>query len=138
MRRCSLHRSPMRRALDDEGGSGSVLALAIAAAMLMLFSLLLPVVTVLAVQQRAAGAADAAALAAADVAVGIRSGSPCERASTVAVANTTRLEGCVLDDTTATVRVTASVLGFVVSARATAGRPPSEKAARAGLTGGGG
>ncbi|MFM9920579.1 Rv3654c family TadE-like protein [Lacisediminihabitans sp. H27-G8] len=128
----------MTWAIEGESGSGSVLAVAIVAAMLMLFSLLLPVVTVFSVQQRAAGAADAAALAAADVAVGIRSGSPCETASTVAVANTTRLDGCLVEDTTATVRVTASVLGFVVSARATAGRPPSEIAERAGLTGGGG
>ncbi|QNE45852.1 flp pilus-assembly TadE/G-like family protein [Glaciihabitans sp. INWT7] len=123
---------------ESERGSGSVLAVAIVAAMLMLFSLLLPVVSVLSVQQRAAGAADAAALAAADVAVGIRSGSPCEVASTVALANSTRLDGCVVDDATATVRVTASVLGFEVSARATAGRPPGGTAQRVGLTGGGG
>ena len=121
---------------DGERGSGSVLAVAVVAAVLLLFSLLLPVAIVFSVQQRAAGAADAAALAAADVAVGIRSGSPCAAASAVAVANTTRLDGCLVDDTTATVRVTAPVLGFGVSARATAGRPPGESAVPTGRTGG--
>lgn len=116
----------MGAARHGERGSGSVLAVAILAAVLMVFSLLLPVIAVVSVQQRAAGAADAAALAAADVAVGIRSGSPCLVAAVVAVANTTRLERCLLDESTATVRVTGSVLGFEVSARATAGRPPGK------------
>ena len=115
-----------------------MLAVAIIAAVLLLFSLLLPLVAVLSVYQRVMGAADAAALAAADVAVGIRSGSPCEVAAAVAAANTTRLHGCLVDDSTATVRVTASVLGFEVSARATAGRPPGEPAGHAVLTGGAG
>ena len=113
-----------------------MLAVAIIAAVLMLFSLLLPLVAVFSVHQRVVGAADAAALAAADVAVGIRSGSPCEAAAAVAVANTTRLRGCLVDDSTATVRVTASVVGFEVSARATAGRPPGEPAVHARRTGG--
>ena len=126
------------RQLADERGSGSVLAVAVVAAVLMLFSLVLPISTVLAAQQRVAGAADAAALAAADVAVGIRSGSPCPVAATVAAANASRLDGCLIDGTTATVRVTATVLGFAVSARATAGRPTSEPAGRSGSTGGSG
>ena len=113
----------MREALASERGSGSILAVAIVAAVLMLFSLVLPVATVLSAQQRVAGAADASALAAADIAVGIRAGSPCSIAATVAAANTARLDGCLVDGTTATVRVTASVLGFEVSALATAGRP---------------
>lgn len=109
-----------------ERGSGSILAVAIVAAVLMLFSLVLPVAIVLSAQQRAAGAADAAALAAADVAVGIDAGSPCPVAAIVAAANATRLNGCLVDGTTVTVRVTASVLAFTVSARATAGRPIDE------------
>jgi secretion/DNA translocation related TadE-like protein len=126
----------MIRVSPGERGSGSVLAVAIIAAVLMLFSLLLPLVAVFSVSQRVVGTADAAALAAADVAVGIRSGSPCEAAATVAVANTARLHGCLVDGSTATVRVTASVLGFEVSAQATAGRPPAEPAVHAGRTGG--
>lgn len=120
----------MRAALVEERGSGSILAVAIVAAVLMLFSLVLPIATVLATQQRAAGAADAAALAAADVAVGIRSGSPCPVAATVAAANAARLDGCLVDGATATVRVTASVLGFAVSALATAGRPTGQQSER--------
>ena len=125
----------MGSAGHGERGSGSVLGVAILAAVLMLFSLLLPVVAVVSVQQRAVGAADAAALAAADVAVGIRSGSPCLVAAAVAVANTTRLERCLVDGSTATVRATVSVLGFAVSARATAGRPPSERVVSTGING---
>ncbi len=117
-----------------ERGSGSVLAVGVVAAVLLLFFFLLPVVTVLSVQQRAAGAADAAALAAADVAVGIRSGIPCVVAAGVAVANTTRLERCFVDGSTATVRVTVSVLGLEVSARATAGRPTGGPMVPATLT----
>jgi secretion/DNA translocation related TadE-like protein len=121
---------------DGERGSGSVLAVAVVAAVLLLFSLLLPLVAVFSVYQRAVGAADAAALAAADVAVGIRSGSPCVVAAAVAAANTTRLDGCLVDDSTATVRATASALGFTVSARATAGRPTSEPVVPTARTGG--
>ena len=116
----------MLHRLAGERGSGSVLAIAIVTAVLMLFSLVLPVTTVLSAQQRAAGAADAAALAAADVAAGILPGSPCPVAATVAAANAARLDGCLIDGVTATVRVTTSVLGFAVAARATAGRPTGQ------------
>ncbi|MHC5795132.1 Rv3654c family TadE-like protein [Lacisediminihabitans sp. FW035] len=121
-----------------EQGSGSVLAVAVVAAMLLLFSLVLPITTVVSAQQRAAGAADAAAIAAADVAVGILPGSPCPVAATVTAANAARLDGCLIDGTTATVRVTTSVLGFAVSARATAGRPVGDVAGATGPTGGSG
>lgn len=100
--------------------------MAILAAIIVVFSLVLPVAGIISVQQRAAGAADASALAAADVAVGIRAGSPCAVAATVASANRTRLDGCVVEGTTVTVRVAALVLGLTVAASATAGRP-SEK-----------
>lgn len=126
----------MRNALASERGSGSILAVAIIAAVLMLFCLVVPVATVLSAQQRVAGAADASALAAADVAVGIRSGSPCPIAATVAAGNAARLDGCFIEGPTATVRVTTSVLGFAVSARATAGRPDSGAISRSGAAGG--
>ena len=125
----------MRGALPSERGSGSVLAVAIIASVLLLFSLLLPVAAVFSAQQRMAAAADASALAAADVAVGIRSGSPCPIAATIAVANAARLDGCLIEGPTATVRVTTSVLGFTVSARATAGRPADETMAPRGAAG---
>jgi len=128
----------MRSMPGGEQGSGSVLAVAIVAAMLLLFSLLLPVTTVLSAQQRAAGAADAAALAAADVAVGILPGSPCPVAATIAAANAARLDACLIDGATATVRVVTTALGFAVSARATAGRPPGDERGANGPTGGSG
>lgn len=109
----------------SERGSGSILAVAIIAALLALVSLLLPLWIVLAAKQRVSGAADAAALAAADVAVGILPGVPCEAAASVAKANGAKLNGCGLDGAIVTVRSSVTVLGFDVSARATAG-PPGE------------
>jgi secretion/DNA translocation related TadE-like protein len=91
---------------------------------LAIAALVLPFSVVLSARQRAAGAADAAALGAADVAVGIRPGSPCPVASLIASANGATLDRCVVDGTTATVRATVLVLGFAIPARATAGRPP--------------
>ncbi len=122
----------MRDRPGGERGSGSILAVAIVAAVLLMFAAMLPVASVLSAHQRAAGAADASALAAADVAVGISAGSPCPVAEIVAEANGTRLRGCLIDGTTATVRVSTSVFGFAVSARATAGRPRDTPAALRG------
>lgn len=114
----------MRGALTEERGSGSILAVAIIAATLILFSLLMPVVSLAALHHRVAGSADAAALAAADVAVGIRSGNPCPIAAVVAAANSTRLADCLIDGSTATVTVSAAApFGLTLAVRATAGRP---------------
>jgi hypothetical protein len=84
---------------------------------------LTPLYRVLVVERETAASADAAALAAADVAVGIVPGVPCELAASVAGANDTRLDACELEGVIVTVRVSASVLGFTVPATATAGPP---------------
>jgi len=107
-----------------ESGSGSVLSVAIIAAVLCLTSLLLPLQFAFARKQQAAGAADAAALAAADARSGAVSGVPCVVAAQVAEANGARLDACELDGLVATVRVSTSILGFGVDASATAGPPP--------------
>ena len=73
--------------------------------------------------QRLAGAADAAALAAADTASGVALGVPCERAAEVAATANAALEGCDLDGLIATVTVSARFGAFTASARARAGPP---------------
>ena len=75
--------------------------------------------------QRLAGAADAAALAAADAASGAVTGVPCERATEVAAAAEVEIVACDLDGLVATVRVAAPFAGFSASAIARAG-PPSD------------
>lgn len=116
-------RSASARAWSD-AGSGSVLALAVLGATLVLLLTLLPLSMALSVRQTVAGTADAAALAAADVASGLLPGFPCAQAEIVARANATSLEACHLDGLIATVRVGSTVLGIPVTALATAGPPP--------------
>ncbi len=74
--------------------------------------------------QQLTGAADAAALAAADTASGALTGVPCEAAAEVALASGTALADCVLDGLVATITVGGSVLGLAATATARAG-PPS-------------
>jgi secretion/DNA translocation related TadE-like protein len=109
---------------DRDRGSGSILAVAIMAAMLGIVSLLVPLYGVFFAKQQAAGAADAAALAAADVAVGIVAGQPCSAAASLATANGASLGRCQLDGVIVTVTVSVPVFGFEVIGAATAG-PPS-------------
>lgn len=103
------------------------MAIATIATVLSLAVLLLPLFTVLSARTRAAGAADAAALAAADIAVGILPGIPCEAAATVAKANGASMTGCEPDGAIITVRVAVLIMGFQVVATATAG-PPGARA----------
>lgn len=106
-----------------ERGAGSVLAVALLGAMIAFTLALVPLFAVLVERQRVAGAADAAALAAADVAVGRAPGIPCLTAHDLAVANATRLERCVVDGLIVTVRVTSRLGLVAVSVDATAGPP---------------
>lgn len=87
--------------------------------------LALPLYMGYAVRQAVAGAADAAALAAADTASGILPGYPCDAAAATVAANGSGLASCEVDGLVATVTATRYLLGFAVSARATAGPPPS-------------
>jgi secretion/DNA translocation related TadE-like protein len=105
-------------------GSGTVLALGVIGALVALGTTMFPLSTVYLARQSLSAAADAAALAAADVAVGITSGYPCDAAAAAASANGARLSECRLDGLVATVTASASILGFALTARATAG-PPS-------------
>ena len=78
----------------------------------------------LVLRQRVIGAADTAALAAADAASGAMPGIPCALAERVAEANRAALSGCELDGLIATVTVSATFGAVPFSARSTAGPPP--------------
>ncbi|MCW3492058.1 Rv3654c family TadE-like protein [Microbacterium sp. SSM24] len=71
--------------------------------------------------QRLAGAADAAALAAADAASGAVTGVPCERADEVAAASGVVVSVCDVDALVATVTVSGGFGVFTATARARAG-----------------
>lgn len=104
--------------------SGSVVTVAIATGLVALTATTLPVMSALVARQTVSGAADAAALAAADVAVGLVGGFPCETASRVAAANGAGVDSCEVDGLVATVTVSRGILGIGVTATATAGPPP--------------
>jgi len=109
---------------ERQRGSGSILGVALIAGVLCMVAMLLPLQLALARGQAIASAADASALAAADVRSGAVAGFPCEAAAAVARANGAELTACALDGLVATVGVSGSVLGLPVRAAATAGPPP--------------
>jgi secretion/DNA translocation related TadE-like protein len=106
-----------------ERGSGGVLALAVLAILAMLALAAVGVGAALAARQRVIAAADAGALAAADTALGIHPGIPCEVAAAVVAAHRATLVGCEVDGVVATVTASGSVAGFAVTAQARAGPP---------------
>jgi secretion/DNA translocation related TadE-like protein len=106
-----------------ESGSGSVLALAVVAMLAVLTLAAVGVGAALAQRQRVIAAADAAALAAADTALGIHPGVPCEVAAEVVAAHGATLDGCAVEGVVATVSASARVAGVLVTAQARAGPP---------------
>lgn len=74
-------------------------------------------------RHRVAGAADAAAIAAADAASGLVAGVPCDVAGRVAGANATRVDACVTDGSTVTVRLLSTGSPVPIRVTATAGQP---------------
>jgi secretion/DNA translocation related TadE-like protein len=85
--------------------------------------LVIPLYLGLSIRESVADSADAAALAAADVAAGISPGAPCASAARVAAANRASLEGCSVDGLVVTVRTSAQFLGLTLTSSATAGPP---------------
>ena len=108
---------------NREHGAASVLAVGVSACLLAAADATVAVSMSLAISQRADGAADSAALAAADVASGLKPGIPCDAARLVATANGSDLTGCLVDGMVVTVHVVVSSGVLPVSARATAGPP---------------
>lgn len=95
----------------------------IVAALVTVTALLLPLGSALVVRQLVAGAADAAALAAADVASGLLPGVPCSVAETVTAAHGVVLTGCSVTGAVVVVSAERSVLGIPVIATSRAGPP---------------
>jgi secretion/DNA translocation related TadE-like protein len=108
---------------SGDRGAGSVLALATVAGLAGAITVLLPFALMLPVKHRVKDAADAAALAAADVAVGLVPGAPCELAAAVAEGNGASLTACEVDGLVATVTAGATVAGLPISATSSAGPP---------------
>lgn len=111
------------RMAECERGSGSVLSIAVIGALAALIAIALPLYLGLSVKQSLQGTADAAALAAADVVVGLIPGYPCRQAERVAAANGASIRSCELDGLVASVTVTRPIAGIPAAARATAGPP---------------
>jgi secretion/DNA translocation related TadE-like protein len=109
-----------------ERGAASVLALGIVGAVVALTAMVVPVATTFVASQRAANAADAAALAAADTISGLVPGVTCELAAQVAARNGAVLSSCEPEGAVVTVVAVVSLLGFELTAAARAGPPGSE------------
>jgi len=109
----------------DEG-SGSILAIGVLSAIAILAATSIPLYAALSARSQLQGAADAAALAAADVRRGVTGGFPCDVAADVATANGAELARCDLDGYIATVEVRRETLGFELRSTATAGPPQKD------------
>jgi secretion/DNA translocation related TadE-like protein len=107
----------------SESGSGSILGLAIAGCIVAIVLLSLPLYMGLQIRASVAGAADAAALAGADVATGLAPGDPCIVAAAIGRANGASISGCDVDGLVVTVTAKATFLDIPLTASATAGPP---------------
>jgi secretion/DNA translocation related TadE-like protein len=110
--------------LGGERGSGSVLGLAIVACLFTLAATAFGAFSALPAKHAVQGAADSAALAAADAASGLVAGYPCDLAASAAALAGAALADCDLDGAEATVSATKQILGVTVSVSARAGPPP--------------
>ena len=116
-----------RRAVNQSSsdrGSGSLLTIALIGSVVALTGLGLPVFVGLAVRQSVAAAADASALAAADVMSGLVPGYPCDAARRLAEANGATLASCEPDGLVVAVSATRHFAGITITSSATAGPPP--------------
>lgn len=113
------------RAGAADEGAASVLGVGVIGLLVGVLCAVAPLGGVLAVHQQVQRAADAAALAAADIASGrVASGVPCEQADAIAREADAHVDACALDGLTAEVRLSTTVVGFTVHASARAGPPP--------------
>lgn len=119
----AAHVSPCLR----ERGAASVVAVGLIAAVVLLTAITLAVAASYVDARRAALAADAAALAAADAVMGAITGVPCELAEQVARRNGARLTSCEVDGAVSRVDVVVAgrIAGLDASASARAGPPGS-------------
>ncbi|WP_382307650.1 Rv3654c family TadE-like protein [Herbiconiux sp. UC225_62] len=112
------------RLLAEERGSGGIAGVAVIGVLCALLLAMAPIGGALSARQQLQGAADAAALAAADTASGRVAGSPCAAAASLAEALGASLATCAVDPRgVATVGVATTVLGIGIGASARAGPP---------------
>jgi secretion/DNA translocation related TadE-like protein len=104
-------------------GSGAVAALGVIAASVVLVATIVPVSAALPARTALSGAADAAALAAADATTGAVRGEPCRNAELVAASARARLATCRVDGFVVTIRLERTFAGLPMHADATAGPP---------------
>jgi secretion/DNA translocation related TadE-like protein len=109
--------------MKDDRGSGGTLALAVLALIAVLALAVVGVGVALAARQRVVAAADAGALAAADTALGIYPGVPCQAAAEVVEAHGAVLSECRIEGVVATITASASFAGIPMSVSARAGPP---------------
>jgi secretion/DNA translocation related TadE-like protein len=98
-----------------------MLTLGIGASFLIVTFLLIPLLVGFVVQQRVQGAADIAALAAADTASGRQPGNPCQTAEVLVSRSDYFLQECRLDGLISRVIVTTNFGPFELLARSRAG-----------------
>lgn len=110
----------------SQRGSGTVLMLALCAAVIAFAVAVSAALGLVVTRQRANGAADAAALAGADVASGARPGAVCVVAAGIAQSNGAVLGECTVEGETVTVAASVTWMGVVVVGRAKAGPPQSK------------
>ena len=99
--------------------------LGVLGSVLLMTTVMLPVFVALVVGQSVQGAADAAALAAADTASGAVAGVPCAAAAEAARLNGASVTACTVDGLIASVSAARGYLGFELGAQARAGPPDS-------------
>ena len=104
-------------------GAGTPLIVGVLAAVVIAGLALVGAASAVSGAQRVGAAADAAALAAADVMLGWIAGDPCEIAARVARAHDTALVGCRTEGFSMIVTVRATVLSVAVERTARAGPP---------------
>ncbi|MCI2959660.1 hypothetical protein MN032_18655 [Agromyces atrinae] len=111
------------RRLASECGAASVVIVGLLAAVLLVVSAAVSVLSLLPATVTAANAADAAALAGADVLAGVVSGEACEIAERAASLGGATLESCTIDGPVVEATTSLVVLGLPVIARSRAGPP---------------
>jgi hypothetical protein len=99
--------------------------LGVLGAVVLLTAVLLPLLAALVVGRAVQGAADAAALAAADTASGAVAGIPCAAAAEAARLNGAAVTVCTVEGMIASVTAARGYLGFELGAQARAGPPDS-------------
>ncbi|MEP6482775.1 MAG: Rv3654c family TadE-like protein [Rhodoglobus sp.] len=107
-----------------DGGAGSVLAIALVSAAIIFGLAGVSLAGGLTVRQRVIGAAELAALGAADAASGAIGGAPCEVAAAVARGNGARLARCESDGLVVSVTAAGTFAGIPITATARAGPGP--------------